>query len=97
MLVTNQKSVWVTKLENYGSDLHPLYTVGVELELRGDESPDTIHKLLTEMRSRSFPNRLNRLQFLFSCLLYPLRCDNYNKTSFSITRFNRFNSSHFLW
>jgi hypothetical protein len=48
MFVTNQKSVRVTKLENYGSDLHPLYTIGVEIELRVDESPDAVHKLLTE-------------------------------------------------
>ena len=49
MLVTNQKSVVrVTKLENYGSDLHPLYTIGVELELHVEESPDAVHKLLTE-------------------------------------------------
>ena len=39
MLVTNQKSVVrVTKLENYGSELHPLYTIGVAIELRVDEN-----------------------------------------------------------
>ena len=48
MLVTNQKSVRVTKLENYGSDLHPLYTIGVKIELHVDESPDILHKMLTE-------------------------------------------------
>lgn len=47
MLVTNQKSVRVTKLENYGSDLHPLYTIGVTIEISVDESPDTLHKMLT--------------------------------------------------
>jgi hypothetical protein len=47
MLVTNQKSVRVTKLENYGSDLHPSYTIGVTIELSVDESPDTVHKMLT--------------------------------------------------
>lgn len=47
MFVTNQKSVRVTKLENYGSDLHPQYTIGVAIELRVEESPDAVHKLLT--------------------------------------------------
>jgi hypothetical protein len=47
MLVTNQKSVRVTKLENYGSDLHPSYTIGVTIEISVDESPDAVHKLLT--------------------------------------------------
>jgi hypothetical protein len=47
MLVTNQKSVRVTKLENYGSDLHPSYTIGVTIEISVDESPDTLHKMLT--------------------------------------------------
>ncbi len=38
----------VTKLENYGSALRPLYTIGVKLELQVEESPDTVHKMLTE-------------------------------------------------
>ena len=38
----------VTKLENYGSELHPLYTIGLEIELHVEENPDTIHKMLTE-------------------------------------------------
>jgi len=33
MLVTKQKSVRVMKLENYGSSLHPLYTVFEEFDL----------------------------------------------------------------
>jgi hypothetical protein len=47
-LVTSQSSVRVTKLENYGSDLHPLYTIGVNIELRVTESPDAVHNLLIE-------------------------------------------------
>ena len=47
MLVTNQRSVRVTKLENYGSSRRPLYTIGVEIELHVTESPDTLHRLLT--------------------------------------------------
>jgi hypothetical protein len=47
MLVTKQKSVRVTKLENYGSAHHPSYTIGVTIEISVEESPDTVHKMLT--------------------------------------------------
>jgi hypothetical protein len=41
-------SVRVTELSNFGSLLNPLYTLGVELELRVSESPDALHRLLTD-------------------------------------------------
>ena len=41
-------SVRVTELSNFGSLLNPLYTIGVEVELRVSERPDTLHRLLTE-------------------------------------------------
>ncbi|MGC9443919.1 MAG: hypothetical protein ACP5E9_03155 [Candidatus Methanospirareceae archaeon] len=41
-------SVRVTERSNFGSLLNPLYTIGVELELRVSESPDMLHRLLTE-------------------------------------------------
>lgn len=48
MLVTKQKSVRVKELKNYGSSLRPLYTIGVGIEIRAGESPDTLHKIFTE-------------------------------------------------
>ena len=47
MLVTNQKSVRVTELENYGSAHQPSYTIEVAIEISVAESPDTVHKMLT--------------------------------------------------
>jgi hypothetical protein len=41
-------SVRVTELSNFGSLLNPLYTIGVELELRVSESPDALHRLLID-------------------------------------------------
>jgi hypothetical protein len=41
-------SVRVTERSNFGSLLNPLYTIGVELELRVSESPDALHRLLTD-------------------------------------------------
>jgi len=41
-------TIRVTKVENYGSARHPLYTLGVELELQVEESPDMLHRLLTD-------------------------------------------------
>ncbi|MBN1455909.1 MAG: hypothetical protein JW945_06640 [Methanomicrobia archaeon] len=41
-------SVRVLELSNFGSLLNPLYTIGVELELRVSESPDMLHRLLTD-------------------------------------------------
>jgi len=41
-------SVRVTEHSNFGSLLNPLYTIGVELELRVSESPDALHRLLTD-------------------------------------------------
>ncbi|HDS45621.1 MAG TPA: hypothetical protein ENN68_05965 [Methanomicrobia archaeon] len=41
-------SVNVTELSNFGSLLNPLYTIGVELELHVSESPDALHRLLTD-------------------------------------------------
>jgi hypothetical protein len=40
--------VRVTELSNFGSLLNPLYTIDVELELRVSESPDVLHRLLTD-------------------------------------------------
>ena len=40
--------VRVTELSNFGSLLNPLYTIGVELELHVSESPDMLHRLLTD-------------------------------------------------
>ena len=41
-------SVRVTELSNFGSLLNPLYTIGMELELHVSESPDALHRLLTD-------------------------------------------------
>ena len=41
-------NVHVTEISNFGSLLNPLYTIGVELELRVSESPDMLHRLLTD-------------------------------------------------
>ncbi len=40
-------TIRVTKVENYGSARRPLYSIGVELELQVEESPDMLHRLLT--------------------------------------------------
>ncbi|NQE46111.1 hypothetical protein C5S31_08840 [ANME-1 cluster archaeon GoMg2] len=47
MLGTKQKSIKIKELENYGSSLRPLYTIGVEIEIVVRESPDILHKIFT--------------------------------------------------
>jgi hypothetical protein len=41
-------TIRVTKVENYGSARRPLYSIGVELELQVEESPDMLHRVLTD-------------------------------------------------
>ena len=53
MLEARQKSVRVEELRNYGSLLRPLYTIAVEIEMSVAESPDTLHKILTDPVSGS--------------------------------------------
>ncbi len=48
MLETKQKSIKIKELKNYGSSLRPLYTIVVEIEIRVEESPDTLHKIFTD-------------------------------------------------
>lgn len=48
MLGTKQKSIKIKELENYGSSLRPLYTIGVEIEIVVRESPDILHKIFTD-------------------------------------------------
>lgn len=48
MLGTKQKSIKIKELENYGSSLRPLYTIGVEIEIVVRESPDMLHKIVTD-------------------------------------------------
>ncbi len=48
MLGTKQKSIKIKELENYGSSLRPLYTIGVEIEVVVRESPDMLHKIFTD-------------------------------------------------
>lgn len=41
-------SIRVTKVENYGSARRPLYSLGVEFGLQVEESPDLLHRMLTD-------------------------------------------------
>ena len=47
MCEVQKRSIRIAKLENYGSAHHPSYTIGVAIEISVDESPDTVHKMLT--------------------------------------------------
>ena len=47
MLAPKQKRITIKELKNYGTSLHPLYTIAVEITLIVEESPDALHQLFT--------------------------------------------------
>ena len=47
MLNIKQKSIKLKEQKNYGSSLHPLYTIAVTIEIAAGESPDMLHKLFS--------------------------------------------------
>ena len=48
MIEPISRRVEVEELKNYGFALHPLYTIEVKIEQTVRESPDTIHRILTD-------------------------------------------------
>ena len=48
MIEPISRRVAVEELKNYGFALHPLYTIEVKIEQTVRESPDTIHRILTD-------------------------------------------------